>query len=148
MITYKEQFDKLTRAYINGEVNPYDCKACFVGNLLNNKKEWGYLEERGSFTSMEQLKAMKCLLEEGEGTYSAKEIVKIELNFMRYIWEANSYINNWGNGKMTPIMEDCLFKAFESTLEMLKAIHISKGEQIDESPVFVKRTIKTKEAVC
>lgn len=40
MITYKEQFDKLTRAYINDEVQPFENCACFVGNLLNKNAMW------------------------------------------------------------------------------------------------------------
>lgn len=40
------------------------------------------------------------------------------------------------------ISENTLFHAFEVTLEALKQLRISKGEIIDETPVFVKRSLQ------
>src|SRR5258706_548549 len=37
--TYKEQFDKVTEAYINGTLEPYRSCACFIGNMLGGS-DW------------------------------------------------------------------------------------------------------------
>jgi len=126
MITYKEQFDKLTRAYISGEVIPKECKACFVGNLLNKTREWAvkrFLDKTKPLYTWSAYNAFD--LDPEYNFYTMMEICLMENNFMR------KYIGD----------EDALFIAFESTLELLKQIHISKGEVIDEVPVFKKRQL-------
>jgi hypothetical protein len=40
MRTYKQSYDLLTEAYISGKVDPWDCKACFCGNLLRGTSDW------------------------------------------------------------------------------------------------------------
>ena len=53
MRTYKQAFDLLTRAYINNEIEPYECEACFCGNLLNNDGFMDALSCRRSYDRME-----------------------------------------------------------------------------------------------
>jgi len=38
--TFREQFDKITEAYIKGEIRPYDPSFCFCGTLCDNKYNW------------------------------------------------------------------------------------------------------------
>ena len=136
--TYKEQFDKLTRAYINNEVDPYRACACFVGNLLNRKGAWincrsGFSTHlEGEWGIVHDADAIKCINEESNGLYTPKEIVDLEYLFLK------SFGDSHCNDKSP---EDSLFIAFEATLDLLKKIHISKGEVIDETPIFTKRTL-------
>lgn len=136
MVTYKEQFDKLTRAYIAEEVNPYRSCNCFIGNLLGTD-EW-----------------KRNIESEHNGQYSGEEIANMEVNFMSTVkhltiggrdnFFANAFsereINLLRDSIFThPNYENALFKAFESTLDMLKLIHIFKGEIINNAPIFIKR---------
>lgn len=123
MITYKEQFDKITRAYIKDELNATDCQACFVGNMLNNTFKWAMLRDIFDHKPFYQ-NAFDPVYK----FYTMEEICDLEKNFM------DQKINSCHGD------EDNLFVALESTLEMLKKIHESKGEIVDAIP-FQKRVL-------
>lgn len=156
--TFKEQFDKLTEAYIRNEVNPWSPCQCWVGNLLNNQSGW--IDGRwmlGKVKSPENIpawigiddkaeimrlvhNARSCVKEQSNGLYTLEEIVELEAIFMTGMEAFGASITIPKNP--TPEYEEALFKAFEKTLDRLKEIHIAKGENIDESPVFTKRQLK------
>ncbi len=159
---YIDQFNKLTTAYIAGMVNPCSPCACFVGNLLNNKPAWASTREltailsgkiiggellssdTGNISDIQGKKmGFKVIEEEGEGIYTPKDILDLELCFLSTIQDNGSHLYRWEYGcELNEKDENALFLAFEKTLEMLKSIHIRNGEVIDEEPVF-KRRIKT-----
>jgi hypothetical protein len=132
--TYEQQFDKITRAYIANELNPYEVCGCFVGILLNGNDDWicGRDLSHGVITCNRSgvEYATMCIQDEANGFYTLQEVLDLEKNFMALLTNVHSRH-----------YEDCLFIAMESTLEMLKQIHISKGEVIDEVPVFEKRKL-------
>lgn len=149
MITFKEQFDKLTAAYIKGEVHPFQNCACFVGNLLNGQHAWGatrtYSSNGIQARRCEQLplyfleyykEGLNCINTASDRTYTVKDIVRLENNFMRII------TRNWSILEPHTPSEDCLFEAFSSTLDLLKEIHESKGEVVDPFE-FTKRQLVT-----
>lgn len=127
--TYNQQFDLLTRAYINNEVFPMSPCACFVGNILGNTKDWARLRY-----SKDQIMTPNKpgLMDPYYNFYTMEEICDLENIFLDSIL----YI-------CFPVpTENSLFDAFERTLEKLKEIHISKGEVIEDTPVFVKRKLE------
>jgi len=133
--TYKEQFDKITRAYINGEIEPLDNCACFIGNLLNGNGTWSCARYhhsaftwRYSILPESRNYSQQSIDMESNGFYSIEEICNMEENFLKIYDEGFSRT------------ETSLFYAMESTLEMLKAIHESKGEIVDPIP-FAKRQL-------
>jgi len=139
--TYQEQFNKLTEAYISNKVDPYYGCGCFVGNLLNGKGNWELgremliwhrSKEYGYQISPKGLHhTLLVLQEECDSLYTPREIFELEKKFLRCY---NSLKDQDGE-------EEALFKAFETTLDLLKEIHISKGEIIDTIPVFTKRQL-------
>lgn len=159
--TFKEQFDKLTSAYIAGKVNPMSHCACFIGNLLDNDASWSvYRNYRRGGNS-------ECSILSFHGGYNIEDIVAMENNFLRVLTAegriddtiihltftpSSRYIDEcfachnvatWraGNQSLIQVIEDRLFLAFESTLAMLKQIHERDGEVVDAVPVFVKRQL-------
>ena len=130
--TYKQQFDKLTEAYITDDVRPFSPCACFVGNLLNGRTDW----QSGQIGFHSGESASNCIQQESNGLYTIDDINRMEYNFM--IKKFNGASIFWDDRKLC-IDEELLFQAFASTLEMLKEIHISKGEEVDEVPEFKKR---------
>jgi hypothetical protein len=136
--TYKTQFDKLTRAYINGQVDMCDCSHCFVGNLLNNEWRWAYCRNIDIVNAYEYLpienavvkreEFEKLIIKESNGFYTPEEVLLLEREFMGAGREIGDCLN-----------EDRLFYAFEKTLELLKKIHLSKGENIEQDFIFQKR---------
>jgi len=144
MKTFKEQFDKLTRAYINEEVQPFNACACFVGNLLNNQSGWTFIRNYDSLPILDRsdrdsyLTGVQTIVIQSDNTYTPQEIAYLEYNFMKIVCNEKG-MKNTGPGDI--ISEDLLFEAFESTLDMLKKIHESKGEVV-EPFTFIKRTVK------
>lgn len=153
MITFKEQFDKLTRAYIAGMVNPYFPCACFIGNLLNGTMEWSsarHYRTLGRSTVFSEhsnenaVRAIESIERESEGMYTAKEIVDLENLFLKTLEEETVGEVNFPTMEMFghPKYEDALFKAFTVTLDALRGIHKSKGEIVDDF-IFTKRKLET-----
>ena len=152
--TYKEQFDKLTEAYIHNKVEPYTACACFVGNLLNRTSNWISGRGMAAGETMEDWNikhpraplsqelvekatyvSQQSITENSGGLYTLREIIDLEKVFLDALEgncseDDNSY-------------EEYLFKAFELTLAKLKEIHESKGEIVDAPPVFIKRQLVT-----
>lgn len=130
--TYKEQFDKITRAYINGELKPWDACACFIGNIFNNTEDWIYaLPRNKGFHGSDKISRGVRQIRE-QSNYTPEEIEMLEYNFL------NIYSDVFNNRKRCRT-EETLYNAMVSTLEMLRQIHISKGENV-EMISLIKRT--------
>ncbi len=123
-------------------MNPYNECACFVGNLLDGDDSWG-LCRIGKVFRGEGKVSKNVIFKYG---YTTKEIVALENCFMENIWKG-IYQHYTPKQDLTPVFEnlpnkeDILFEAFEKTLELLKSIHIEKGEIIEECPTFIKREL-------
>jgi hypothetical protein len=141
--TFKEQFDKITRAYFNDELKPLNSCACFIGNIFDKDSRWQWIREfdttedncsRWRGIKNERYPWMRDAASEYikfffNGFYSCEDIINMESNFLT-IWDAK--------GGRT---EQSLFEAMDSTLDMLRRIHESKGEII-ESYEFKPRNLK------
>lgn len=136
--SYESQWQKLTTAYIKGEINPYDACACFVGNLLNGTKCWIY-EKHHKLGSIHE-EVLKSVYKESAGLYTPDEVLEIEEIFMK---ETRNFklkdSATFQERLMVNYTEDSLFKGFELALAALKKLHISKGEKVDKTFTFKKR---------
>lgn len=130
--TFIEQYNKVTKAYMNNELKPLDSCACFIGNMLNNKSEnWTFCREFNPLKNPNySFILIPNLMEKEYNFYTSEEIYKLERNFLLM-----SYC-----GFFNSLTEESLFKAMESTLDMLKKIHESKGEIVEEYS-FKKREL-------
>lgn len=163
MKTYKEQYNKLTEAYINLKVNPFTGCNCFVGNLLGNG-QWEFARWYSSIID-KRIPLNKCIREEKLsdvkpgilGQYSVLDILELERTFLtkfidyihaerfcvdlrQYFREIGGTIEEWENYETK--QEEGLFLAFEAALSVLRKIHIKNGETLDNEPTFVKRELK------
>ena len=137
--SYSQQFNKLTEAYISEKVQPLSPCACFVGNLLNNTSDWilakQCINNLFPFDSMFYKQAKSSIIKESNGLYTVEEIIMLERLFM-------VVTNCFNKEERSPEQcENRLFEAFEKTLDLLKQLHIQKGEIIYEVPVFKKRVL-------
>lgn len=133
--TYKEQFDKITRAYINDEIQPYDIEFCFCGTLSYKKDALGWWDT--DFYCFQDLHNMEFEL---LNTIMVKTIGGNDIYIQSDLdndncWEKRDAVKNHSN------YEDAVFEGMCKALDVLKAIHISKGEVIDEVPAFQKRKL-------
>jgi len=148
-ISFLTQYNKIVNAYMQNKLNPLNCTACFVGNLLNNNMEWmfsralkfGNGQEEGPWKEEQKQRAVACIMQEGGGMYTMSEIVKIENLFLRTMDEGTGDVASKKFWKDSKGYEERLFKAMEVTLEHLKKLHESKGEVIEDNPIFSKREL-------
>jgi hypothetical protein len=117
---FSEQERKIHEAYINDEIQPLNASFCFCGTLANGRGWYDadrYPESHPY--SMDEYEKMEYALLNGviNGTQNVKDIIS------------------------HPNYEISLFEGMVAALEVLKNIHIEKGEIIDEVKPFVKRKI-------
>lgn len=136
MITFREAFDRITKAYYRNEIEPFNACGCFVGNLLNKNNGWvegcGGLGELRS-DKLRVFKARLSVSDNSDNTYSLEEIAELENVFMSHIRTISK--NDEGD-------EAEIFQAMEAALLKLREIHESKGEII-EPLEFKKRELVT-----
>lgn len=128
---YRTAFDRITKAYYKGELNPYITCGCFCGNLLQGNGNWSCnLDKANNFYTYEELKDLeKHFLSDIKINNNKEGLVKY-VDWSYYSVEDPKYLGS----------EEALFKAMESTLEMLRTIHEDKGEVIEDYN-FVKREL-------
>ena len=146
--TFQEQFNKLTEAYIKFKIIPYKSCACFVGTLLDGEALWQACTEyrlgeqcgKGSIRNSSYYYTALGLRFIKTTDYTPQEIADLEACFLYNIKINGGNSNNFEDPSLiTQKDEEALFIAFDKTLDLLKQIHISKGEVIPEFKTFYKR---------
>jgi hypothetical protein len=137
---FEEQYQKIVSAYYKNELRPMNSCACFIGNMFNNNRLWSNIRTvcigvDGFIVNDEGLlySESKSFIEiESNHLYTPQEIVDLENNFLK---------TSYPDRKSSDYTEESLFEAMQSTLEMLRKIHESKGEIIKDYS-FIKRELK------
>jgi hypothetical protein len=133
-MTYNEAYNKIIEAYFKDEIRPFDPDFCFCGTLNRNNNSWCNLYHDSSvvpeYQPMEFVKMESALL---------TPFIKISNNVER----VGDDPGEW-SGHVCPSTlgyEDALFAGMCAALEELKAIHKSRGENVDELPKLTKRQL-------
>ncbi len=127
-MNYKQAFDKITEAYIKGEIKPFDNHFCFCGSLANNRSVW-QSESTNGYSVFEFKKMEEALLD---------TISKQCFGINTWISDLQHFTQDY---EACQNYEDALFAGMSAALDVLKQIHIERGEVIDEVPVFAKREL-------
>lgn len=125
-----DQYNKIVGAYLRDELRPMDSCACFVGNLMNGRSTWRYLQ-----LNRTNAYGLICLEMEANNFYTAEEVCQLEEIFM-HMGEEDSVAYRIH----PPDYEDRLYRAMERALLYLRQLHESKGEVI-EGYKFRKREL-------
>lgn len=144
MLTYKQAYDLLIDAYYKDEIKPYDASFCFCGNLNENNRSWLSHDD-------------KCTTHYDGINYNGKELWLMEDALLSHLNKElytdgkytmfskdYSFEDGWVVRKDTTKYEnyeDVLFEAFCKALDVLKQIHIERGEVIDEVCELSKRVL-------
>ena len=116
---FQTQYDKIIQAYFKDEIKPQDAEFCICGTLCNNNSKWaGHWPIRNDY-----------------GHYTGLEYTRIENALFFGIGEVD------GNRHTNKPSESGLFSGMCAALDVLKQIHIERGEVIDEVPVFKQRQL-------
>jgi hypothetical protein len=133
MYNYNEAHNKVIDAYFKDEIQPYDGNFCLCGNLSSDcAYSWagGWNLE---YYSEEEYRALEYALLStiAEQTLGGKDIYYIYMDQERL-----EIINH-------PNYEDALFNGMAKGLEVLREIHIKRGEDVDGQliPQFAKRQL-------
>lgn len=127
-MTYKQAYDKIIDAYFRDEIRPYVSEFCFCGTLAGDAS-WDknpndtYQVINGY--SIKEYKRMERAL-----------MVKLGVKAFTFSWLPDTGVND-----SNPEYEAALFAGMSAALDVLKQIHIERGEVIDEVPVFTKRQL-------
>lgn len=73
---------KLYNAYHNNRLNPEDCTACAVGNILDNHDSWKHLSDRHGSLELNYVGRVHQNLGRKFNGYSPLELLKIEKVFL------------------------------------------------------------------
>lgn len=122
-MTYKEAEDKIIQAYFRDEIKPFDSSFCICGTL-HGSETWNLI----SYWPMP------------ESPYTYEEYKRIEWPLLFGINEFLSGKMVYGDRETSSHWEDALFYGMCAALEVLKQIHIDRGENIDPVP-FKKRQL-------
>lgn len=121
-MTYKEAYDKIIQAYFKDEIKPLLSQFCFCGTLSN-----------GSYWR------------DGDANYTSFNYINMESALLRRTELCPSIINEDGlfEHEKTRKYEDALFAGMCAALDVLKEIHRSRGEDVDETLTLTKRNLQT-----
>lgn len=124
-LTYKEAYDKIIEAYFKNEIQPLSASFCFCGTLANNECEWFDIRNSEKiihgYSGLEYFKIESALLKTMQKEFGGPICASFD----------------------SPLYEDALFNGMCVALEVLKEIHRSSGENVDEEVVpFTKRNLK------
>ncbi|MCG1036181.1 Na(+)-translocating NADH-quinone reductase subunit F [Polaribacter sargassicola] len=109
---------KLYNAYHNNRLNPEDCTACAVGNILDNKDSWKHLSDFHGSLKLNYVGRVHQNLGKKFNGYSPQEILSIEKTFL----EACGYKTPLGYNNTKPInptSKDTLFNGLCKVVELL-----------------------------
>lgn len=129
-MTYKQAYDKIIDAYFKDEIKPLHPCFCFCGTLCDGEIGWcrSPLDNHYDYKN-----------------YTGYEYVRLEkalIHTMRIIRDEVACFNLLYMEKTNPVAyEHALFDGMCAALDVLKQIHIERGEVIDEVPVFTKREL-------
>jgi hypothetical protein len=119
-MTYKQAYDKIIDAYFKDEIIPMNCNFCFCGTLAHDSSWWKRSDHRDK-----------------SYPYSVDEYNSMEAALFGKLYELGK-AERW---KRNPKYEEVLFAGMSAAVDVLKQIHIERGEVIDEVPVFTKRQL-------
>ncbi len=125
--TYQEAYDKIIEAYHKDKIKPYDPSFCFCGTLHGDKNWCDYsLENDWTYTFSEYGRMEKVLIE----TLGGKWCFNGNCDLTEAVFSHNS---NY---------EEKLFKGMCAALDVLKQIHIERGEDVEIRTTITKRKLE------
>lgn len=127
MLTYQEAYNKIIEAYFKDEIIPQNAEFCFCGTLNDHDDDYWvshYFKKGGIHYTGQEFQLMEEALFSGLQKYGfSLDMAHVEMvAFSNY--------------------EDALFNGMCAALEVLKQIHKERGENVDDVPVFTKRTLQ------
>lgn len=145
---------KLYNAYHNNSLNPEDCAACAVGNILDNHDSWKHLSNAHGSLELSYVGRVHQNLGRKFNGYTPIEILKIEKVFL----EACGFktpLCHYNRKPKNPTANDVLFNGLSAVVHLLceldsieNVMDLSKlFEQENGEPVYHLKTFLQEEII-
>ena len=109
---------KLYNAYHNNTLNPEDCAACAVGNILDNHDSWKHLSNEHGSLELNYVGRVHQNLGRKFNGYTPQELLKIEKVFL----EACGFktpLCHYNSKPINPTAKDNLFNGLSAVIDLL-----------------------------
>lgn len=125
---------KLYNAYHNNRLNPEDCAACAVGNILDNHDSWKHLSDRHGSLELNYVGRVHQNLGRKFNGYSPLELLQIEKVFL----DACGFktpLCHYNPKPFNPIDNEVLFNGLSAVVDLLCELD-DIGNIMDYSKLF------------
>lgn len=112
---------KLYNAYHNNKLNPEDCTACAVGNILDNHDSWKHLSNQHGSLELSYVGRVHQNLGRKFNGYSPQEILQIEKVFL----DACGFktpLCHYNKKPENPTASEVLFNGLAAVVDLLCAL--------------------------
>ena len=109
---------KLYNAYHNNLLNPEDCKACAVGNILDNHDSWKHLTEGNGSLKLSYVGRVHENLGRKFNGYTPLEILQIEKVFLDACGFSTP-LCHYNKRPKNPTSKDILFDGLSAVIALL-----------------------------
>lgn len=117
-IRLEQALIKLYNAYHNNRLNPEDCSACAVGNILDNHDSWKHLSDEHGSLKLSYIGRVHQNLGRKFNGYTPEEILKIEKVFL----DACGFktpLCHYNTKPQNPTSNDVLFNGLTKVIQLL-----------------------------
>lgn len=109
---------KLYNAFHNNRLNPEDCTACAVGNILDNHDSWKHLSNNHGSLKLSYLGTLHQNLGRKFNGYSPKEIIEIEKVFLESCG-FKTPLCHYNQKPINPTSKEVLFDGLTAVVALL-----------------------------
>lgn len=139
----EQALKKLYVAYHNNQLNPEDCSACAVGNILDNHESWKHLSNDHGSLKLNYVGRVHQNLGRKFNGYTPLELLKIEKVFL----EACGFTTplcHYNPKPINPTSKDVLFNGLSAVVDLLCQLDSIQNimdysklfEQKDGEPIY------------
>tara|TARA_R110002051_G_scaffold4051_1_gene21493 strand:+ start:751 stop:1212 length:462 start_codon:yes stop_codon:yes gene_type:complete len=125
---------KLYNAYHNNRLNPEDCTACAVGNILDNQDSWKHFSNEHGSLELSYVGRVHQNLGRKFNGYSPKEILQIEKVFLDSCG-FKTPLCHYNPKPQNPTSKDLLFNGLVAVIELLCLLD-NETNVLDYSKLF------------
>jgi hypothetical protein len=109
---------KLYNAYHNNRLNPEDCTACAVGNILDNHESWKHLSDQHGSLKLSYLGSVHQNLGRKFNGYTPQELLQIEKTFLESCGFTTP-LRHYNQKPINPRSNEVLFKGLCAIVALL-----------------------------
>lgn len=109
---------KLYNAYHNHRLNPEDCTACAVGNILDNFDSWKHLSDKHGSLQLSYLGKVHQNLGRKFNGYTPQELLQIEKTFLESCGFTTP-LCHYNQKPINPASNEVLFKGLCAVVALL-----------------------------